>query len=257
MEKYLELAKRMAKEAGRVQIASLNDEHVIEYKGKIDIVTDVDKHCEKLIVDGIRSEFPDHDILAEEGTAKRADSDFRWVIDPLDATVNYSHGFPFFGVSISLEFKGEISVGVIHDPNRNETFYAAKGLGAFLNEKKINVSKNHPVEKALLATGFAYNVHEEDRFDNIENFRRFIKRARAVRRPGAASIDLAYIACGRLDGFWELFLKPWDMAAGVLLIREAGGRVTSFDGSEYDLYGTQILASNSLIHDEMIGILMG
>ncbi|MFH1653048.1 MAG: inositol monophosphatase family protein [Pseudomonadota bacterium] len=256
MNDCLKLAQKLAKKAGKIQLDNLKKHHTIEFKGAINLVTEVDKACERLIVDSIRKKFPDHDILAEEGSGHERGADYKWIIDPLDGTVNYAHNFPFFGVSIALEFKGELVMGVIYDPIRRELFHAVKGNGAFLNSKRIHVSDRKPLKNAMLGTGFAYNVQEEDQLDNIDNFRNFIKTARAVRRPGAASIDFAYVACGRLDGFWELFLKSWDMAAGVVIIREAGGTVTSFDGSAYDLYGTEILCSNGLIHGEMITILV-
>ena len=179
----------------------------------------------------------------------------RWIVDPLDGTVNYAHGFPFFCVSIALEAEGELVAAVTYDPNRHELFAAAKGQGATLNGQAIRVSETSALAEALVATGFAYNVHEEERFTNLDHFGNFVKRAQAVRRPGSAAIDLAWVACGRIDGFWELFLKPWDWAAGALLIREAGGSVTAFDGGAFELEGPEILASNGRIHGEMQDVL--
>jgi myo-inositol-1(or 4)-monophosphatase len=256
LEKTLIFMQEIARRAGEVQLRHLHDKHDIEYKGAIDLVTEVDKECEKLIVGEIHREFPDDDMLAEEGSGSRTNSGRRWVIDPLDGTVNYAHGFPFFCVSIALECDGELTAGVIFDPNRDEMFAAIRGQGATLNGVRIETSSATEVGKSMLATGFAYNVQEEERLDNLDHFTNFVKRARAVRRPGSAAIDFAWLAAGRIDGFWELFLKPWDMAAGVLIIREAGGRVTAFDGSPYDLYGSEILASNGGIHDEMSDLLM-
>ncbi len=249
--------EEIARAAGRVQIERLHDAHRIEYKGAINLVTEVDRACEELIVGAIAKRFPDDDILAEEGSGERTQSGRRWIIDPLDGTVNYAHGFPLFCVSIALEIDGALAAGVIYDPNRDECFAAEAGGGATCNGKPIHVSEASAIRQAMVATGFAYNVQEEEARDNLDHFAAFVKRARAVRRPGSAAIDLAWLACGRLDGFWELFLKPWDMAAGVLIIREAAGRVTSFDGSPYDLYGTQILASNGHLHEEMSRILSG
>ncbi|MFH1830089.1 MAG: inositol monophosphatase family protein [Pseudomonadota bacterium] len=251
LKKVCDIAKR----AGQVQIEHFGNVRHVAYKGAIDLVTEVDKECETLIVEELQKAFPKDDILAEEGSGKRHDSRRRWIVDPLDGTVNFTHGFPFFCTSIALEVNGQLDLGVIYDPNRDEMFSAARGSGARLNERSISVSKVPELGHALLATGFAYNVREESRLDNLDNFSRFIKRARAIRRPGSAAIDLAWIACGRIDGFWELFLKSWDMAAGVCIIREAGGMVSSFDGSPYNVYGTQILASNGLIHNEMMHVL--
>lgn len=255
MANYLSVAVDLARQAGRAQMEHLGRVHTIERKGAINLVTEVDKLCEKLIFDGLHAAFPEHDVLGEEGIATRRESEFRWIVDPLDGTTNYAHNFPFFGVSIALEHKKEIICGVIYDPVRDEMFAAEKGRGATLNGSPVHVSSAPNLKESLLATGFAYSVQEKGRPDNLDNFEAFVKTALAVRRPGAAAIDLAYVACGRLDGFWELFLKVWDIAAGVLIIREAGGKVTSFDGSPIDIYGTEILASNGKIHKEMIEVL--
>lgn len=248
----------LARRAGAIQLSKLGKVHKIEYKGVINIATEIDRECEEMIVQEIRKHFPGDDILAEEmsedvtpGPSKGR----RWIIDPLDGTVNYAHGFPFFCVSIALEDNGELVAGVIYDPNRDETFVAEKGKGAVLGGQPIRVSGADSLRQSLLATGFAYNTQEGESLDNLDHFANFVKRARAVRRPGSAAIDLAWVACGRIDGFWELFLKPWDMAAGVVIIREAGGLVTSFDGSPFELYGTEILASNGKIHGEMSQVL--
>lgn len=256
MKQYFSIMTNLAKKAGQVQLDHLGKVKTIELKEVINIVTEVDKECEKLIYDGLHRVFPDHDVLGEEGIAKRQESEFRWIVDPLDGTTNYAHQFPFFGVSIALEHKGEVICGVIYDPIRDELFVGGKGEGATLNGKKIHVSQTSVLKESLLATGFAYSVQRKGVPDNLGNFSDFIQTALAVRRPGAATIDLAYVACGRLDGFWELFLKPWDIAAGMVIIKEAGGMVTSFDGSPFDLYGTEILASNGVIHDQMISVLI-
>ncbi len=251
----LDRISEIARAAGRMQLDHFGGERVIEYKDAWDIVTDVDKKCEEHIVAELRKSFPGDDILAEESQRPKGGASRRWIVDPLDGTVNYSHGFPFFCVAIAAEIEGELALGVIYDPNRDELFSAEKGMGAFLNNKRISVSKTPALEKSLVATGFAYSVHRDDGLTNLENFAKFARRARAVRRPGSASIDQAWTACGRADGFWEMFLKPWDMAAGACIIREAGGAVTSFDGSPFDLYGKEILASNGKIHGEMIEVL--
>lgn len=254
-QRALACAVRLARKAGEIQLKHLGRVGHITYKGPIDIVTEVDKKCEKLIVGGIKKIFPDHDILAEEGSGKRSRSDYRWIIDPVDGTVNYAHGFRFFCVSIALEWKGEVVVGVVYDPNRDELFSAIKGRGTFLNGVRAHVALTPKLGRALLATGFSYDIHTRTRSSNLDHWVNFIRTAQAVRRPGSAAIDLAWLAAGRIDGFWELSLKAWDMAAGIILIREAGGRVTAFDGGSFDLYGSEILASNGRIHREMMGVL--
>jgi myo-inositol-1(or 4)-monophosphatase len=255
MSELVSAIAEIARAAGAIQLARAADTHRVEYKGAIDLVTEVDRECEAAIVDALARRFPGDDILAEEGAGLRKTSTRRWIVDPLDGTVNYAHGLPFFCCAIALEEAGELAAGVVYDPNRDELFAAERGKGATLNGRPIRVSGTQVLDRALVATGFAYNVREEERFDNLDHFGAFVKRAQAVRRPGSAAIDLAWTAGGRIDGFWELFLKPWDWAAGALLIREAGGRVTSFDGSPFDVYGSQILASNGRIHEEMIGVL--
>lgn len=181
-------------------------------------------------------------------------SDFRWIIDPLDGTTNYAHRFPVFCVSIALEVSGRITLGVIYDPMRGEMFSAIKGKGAALNGKKITVSSERELDKSLLSTGFPYDIRESEE-NNLDHFSRFITKAQAVRRCGSAAIDFCYVACGRFDGFWELKLAPWDVAAGVLIVEEAKGRISDFRGYEFSIYDKEILASNSLIHDQMIAVL--
>ena len=244
----------------------------VHYKGEINIVTDIDKKAERIIVNSIKHAYPSHNFLAEEssyakeevqssyasedrGTLKqKRDSKYTWVIDPLDGTTNFLHGFPVFCVSIALEYNGKPIVGVVYDPTRNELFYAEKGRGAFMNKKKIHVSKITNIKKALLSTGFAYDV-KATIDNNINNFAKFIKASQAVRRAGSAALDLCYVASGRFDGFWELGLHPWDAAAALLIVQEAGGKVTRFNGSKYTIYDKEILASNSKIHSQMIKIL--
>lgn len=255
MPNPLKTAIELAKEAGRIQMDYFGRRHDVEFKGAINIVTEVDKKCEDLIVGRLQKDFPTYDILAEEGTGKRCKSEWRWIIDPLDATVNYNHTYPFFGPSIALEHKGEIVIGVVYESTRGELFVAEKGGGATLNGKKISVSKEGDLKRSLLSTGFAYNVQEGEQRNNLEYFERFMMEVQAIRRDGMAEGDLCYLACGRFDGFWELFLKPWDLAAGVLIIKEAGGRVTNFSGSDVDIYGMEIVASNGLIHDAMLEVL--
>ncbi len=254
MQKYLDTAVRAAQAAGKIQRERLWSEHDIEFKGEINLVTDVDRDCEALIVAVIREEWPGHDILAEENEYAPAGSGFRWIIDPLDGTTNYAHGFPWFCVSIALEIAGEVRLGVIYHPMMAELFTVVKGEGAFQNGKQLRVSKREPLKSCLLATGFPYD-RTRDNENNFTHFENFQMAARAVRRAGAAALDLAYVAAGRLDGYWECKLKPWDVAAGQLLVTEAGGRVTNHAGEAFSVYDHRILASNGLIHGEMVEVL--
>ncbi len=253
----LNIAIEAAKEAGKFLKHNLGKVRVINLKSgqEKNLVTEIDKKSEELIVGIIKKHFPTHDILAEEsGSEHGKKSDFRWIIDPLDGTTNYTHGLPIFCVSIGLERKGDLIAGVIYDPNLNELFSAEKGRGAFLNGRRLRVSQTEKLKQSLLVTGFPYNVNENP--DNcIEHFVNFLLTGQAVRRMGSAAIDMAYVAAGRYDGFWEVNLNAWDMAAGVLLIREAGGKVTGFEGEEIDIYKKKIVASNGLIHDEMVGLI--
>lgn len=226
----------------------------VSHKGQVDLVTEADRAAEKAIVSVIRGTFPKHDILAEEEDHGRRDSSYRWIIDPLDGTTNYVHGFPWFAVSVALEVMGEIALGVVYNPFHQEVFFAEKGKGAFLNDIQLRVSKTAHLDQALLATGFPYD-RKESPVNNFDHFVHFQKVAQACRRAGAASLDLAYTASGCLDGFWEMKLKPWDVAAGKLLVEEAGGRVSDFDGRPGDIYGKEILASNGLIHEAMLEVL--
>ena len=251
---YLHQAVTAARIAGLYQLSRFASPLDIRMKGDKDLVTEVDKESERLIVEHLLSRFPDHDILAEEGSYPQKGASFRWVIDPVDGTTNYAHGFPWFCSSIGLEQDGEMVVGVIHNPVYGELFTATKGGGAFLNDNRLSVSGRAPLSGSLLGTGFPYDC-ATDPANNFANFIAFQKSARGIRRAGAAALDLAYVAAGRLDGFWELKLKPWDVAAGVLLVREAGGMVTTFDGSGYDIFNNRIVVSNGLIHDEMVAML--
>lgn len=252
----LRVAKEAALAAGEIQAKRLRDARKIEYKGPIDIVTDVDLACEESIMKHIKKNCPGDDILAEESGETKGSSSRKWIIDPLDGTVNYAHSFPFFAVSIALEQEGSIVLGVTYDALRKELFYAARGHGAHLNDERICVSATPNLNESMLATGFAYNVRQQGVPDNLDHFAGFIKRARAVRRPGSAALDLAYVACGRLDGFWEIYLKPWDIAAGKILVQEAGGLATDFSGKDLDIYGPEILTSNAKIHAQMQEVLL-
>lgn len=239
--------------AGKVLLEKFGRKLNISKKGEINLVTEADLASEKLIVDRIKSHYPKHTILAEEsGENAIADGDrvWKWIIDPLDGTTNFAHGYPCFAVTIALEHKGEVVIGVTYDPTRDEIFAAEKGQGATLNGKRIYVSQTESLSDALIVTGFPYDFAR--RKSVVENLLKLLFRARGVRRDGSAAIDLAYVACGRFDGFWEEGLNPWDVAAGFLLVKEAGGEVTHYDGSSFNIYKSPILASNGLIHEEMI-----
>jgi myo-inositol-1(or 4)-monophosphatase len=250
------LAERIARAAGEIQRARY--ETVLDVRTKsasIDLVTEVDHACEKLIVDAIRAERPRDAILAEEGSGEdRPDAEWRWVIDPLDGTMNYAHGYPRFCVSIGIQREGRSEIGVVYDPLLDELFQARRGKGATRNGKKLSVSKVDSLGRALLATGFAYDVHQSFD-DNVDHFARFVKRARGLRRDGSAALDLCYVAAGRFDGFWELKLKPWDVAAGGLIVEEAGGRTSDFSGNPSKGDGRETLASNGLVHEQMLALL--
>ncbi len=253
----LNFAIQTAREAGRVLAEKFGRALQVSNKGDIDLVTESDLAAEKLIVERIRSYYPRHSILAEESGASDAvggaASDYKWIIDPLDGTTNYAHGYPVFCVSIALEHKGRIVVAVIYDPTRDELFAAERGDGATLNGRRIRVSETDDLNRALMCTGFPYDVRERGEF--ARHFTNFIMHAQAVRRDGSAALDLANVACGRFDGFWEEGLRPWDVAAGTLLVEEAGGRVTHYDGQPFDVYRPPIAASNGLIHEDVLRVL--
>ncbi len=241
-------------EVGAYQKSRYNTSFKVEFKGDINLVTDVDKKSEEILVRTINTKFPDHDILAEEGTGQRRDSPYKWIIDPLDGTTNFAHGYPLFSISVALEYKNDIIGGVVYDPLRDEIFRAFRGNGAFLNDRPITISATPSLDRALLATGFAYNF-KKAADNNLSHFNNMLYRAQAVRRDGVASVDLCYVACGRFDGFWELNLYPWDTAAGTLVATEAGAKLTKFDSSKYSIYEKDILISNGRIHKEMIAVL--
>ncbi len=249
-----ELAVEAALAAGKIQRERRNNVCLVGFKGEIDPVTETDLLCEKEIIGRISERFPDHAILAEESGEAPGDSAYKWVVDPLDGTVNYSHGFPFYCVSIGLTFQDEPVLGVVYNSNQDELFVAEKGKGATMNGQPISVSKTANLKQSLLVTGFAYDVAQSDD-DNLDHFRNFIKASQGVRRPGSAAMDLVYTALGRFEGFWEMKLRPWDMAAGKLIVEEAGGRVTRFDGLPQSIYDNEILATNGLVHEAMVEVL--
>lgn len=254
MESFEQAAILAAKKAGLLLKRRLGWKRQVKYKGVVNLVTEMDLLAEKVIVSEIRKRYPDHSLLAEEKTDLRGDSPYRWVIDPLDGTTNYAHGYPVFSVSIALEKAGEVILGVVYDPTRDELFVGKKGKGARLNGRKIHVSSTPKLSECLLATGFPYDIRETAA-DNFDHFRNFALRVHAVRRAGSAALDLCYVAAGRFDGFWEMKLGTWDLAAGCLMVREAGGKTTDFLGNPLGLDGRRVLASNSRIHREMIAIL--
>jgi myo-inositol-1(or 4)-monophosphatase len=255
---YLETAVAIALEAGAILKEEAARPMQISYKREVDLVTQADKRSEKLIVERLTKDFPTHSIAAEEGTGHESLSEFRWHVDPLDGTTNFAHGYPCFCVSIALaqrvagETRDRLLCAAIFDPTRYDLFAAAAGQGATLNGQPIHVSRNATLSVSLLCTGFP--VHERHASPNIHYYSDFTMRSHGVRRDGSAALDLAYVACGRFEGFWEFGLKPWDTAAGALLVEEAGGRVTDFAGGPYALGGPVILATNGLIHEEMRGV---
>jgi myo-inositol-1(or 4)-monophosphatase len=249
---YVEVAAGIAREAGALIRDFLARRIGFELKGEFDLVTEADRASEKLIVHALEKHFPTHSIVAEEGGGQETSSEYRWYVDPLDGTTNFAHGFPAFNVSMGLERAGELIAGVIYDPTRDELFSAEKNAGAFLNHLPVRVSKVARIENSLLATGFPSRKRHVN--INIHFYYQMAMLSHGVRRPGAAALDLAYVACGRLDGFWEFTLNPWDIAAGILLIREAGGICTDMHGAPLDLRGPHVLANNGLIHSEMLAV---
>lgn len=252
-------AAAMAREAGALLRQHYQRGVVTEYKGEVDLVTVADRESEKLLVERLHARWPDYGILGEEGTRKHMECEYRWYIDPLDGTTNFAHGFPAFCVSMGLEHRrpgtptdadGELVAAVIYDPLRDEMFLAEKGRGAYLNGRRIHVSSTATMAESLIATGFPSRKRHGN--PNVHFYHEVTLRSHGVRRAGSAALDLAYTACGRLDGYWEFKLNPWDTAAGVLLVREAGGTVTYIDGSPFRLESAEVLASNGIIHASLI-----
>jgi myo-inositol-1(or 4)-monophosphatase len=252
MENYLTTAIDIAREAGGLLLEQFRQPLEITYKRRSDLVTEADRRSEALIVGRLRSQFPSHAIVAEEGGGHETRSDFCWYVDPLDGTTNFAHGFPVFCVSLGLAFQGEVVAGVVYDPTREELFAAEKGSGAYLNHRRLFVSKVEKLSESLLATGFPPFASNHEL--NIEFYFRFTRLSHGIRRAGSAALDLCSVAAGRFDGFWELKLNPWDKAAGSLLVTEAGGRVTDVQGRPLKILADDIFASNGRIHEEMVGV---
>ena len=240
----------IAQEAGALLMQYFDQQIQIEYKGEADLVTVADRKSEALIRERIRSQWPDHDVLGEEEGLRDTGSDYRWYVDPLDGTTNFAHGFPVFCVSLALEHRGRMIAGLCFDPTRNEMFTAGRGEGARLNGQLIHVSKVSRLAESLVATGFP--SHKRHKNPNIYFYHQITLRSHGVRRAGSAALDLCSVACGRFDGFWEFNLNPWDTAAGVLILEEAGGRVSDFQGGPFQLNSRETLASNGLIHEALL-----
>jgi myo-inositol-1(or 4)-monophosphatase len=252
----LEIAIRAAREAGELLLAHMGRRFEVSHKAPLDIVTEVDIASETLIKEIISTHYPRHAVLAEEsGLSAAADeAEYRWIVDPLDGTTNYAHGYPCFCVSIAVARGRETILGVVYDPTRDELFVAERGAGATLNNRPIRVSSVAALDEALLVTGFPFDLKTQ-RFTNLGHFEDFCRYAQAVRRDGSAALDLCAVACGRFEGYWELTLNAWDTAAGALVVTEAGGRMTNASGGPFDDYKRECVASNGLVHDEMLRVL--
>jgi myo-inositol-1(or 4)-monophosphatase len=252
----LELAVDAALEAGRFLKMNVGKIKQIERKHaeERNLVTEIDKKAEQLIIDKIKKRYPHHDFLGEESGSHKTDSEYKWIIDPLDGTTNYTHGLPIFCTSIALEHKGEIVLGAIYDPSSDELFTAEKNKGAYLNNRRIHVSSTDTLIKSLIVTGFPYDINDNP-YNAVQHFSNVLMAAQAVRRLGSAALDLSYVACGRFDGFWEVALNPWDMAAGILFVEEADGKFTNFKGFPSNVYFPNVLATNGLIHQQLMDVL--
>jgi len=254
MTEFMTAARDAAYSAGKILRDNIYGARQITHKGEINLVTEMDMRSERIIVEILHSFFPDHGIIAEEETNILKKSAFTWIIDPLDGTTNYAHGYPCFSVSIALEHEEDVVLGVVYDPMRDELFSAQRGRGAELNGRPIRVSNVDRLLLSLLATGFPYDRKTSEK-NNLKYFREFLMASQEVRRDGSAALDLCSVACGRFDGFWELKLKPWDVAAGSIIVREAGGVISNFSGNKFSLHEEETLASNGRIHSQMLEIL--
>lgn len=255
LNKYKEVMMEAADESAKILLQYLDTDFEIGRKQNYsDLVTEVDKKSETKIIEVIHKYYPEHNVLSEEAGNLNMVSDYIWIVDPIDGTVNYAHSVPIFCISIALEIKKEVVLGVVYNPVTKEKFFAEKGKGAFLNDKRITVSDTKALKDSLLVTGFPYNARENMDYC-IDHFVNFVKLGLPIRRLGSAALDICYVACGHFDGFWEVFLNSWDIAAGYLIAKEAGAVVTDFFGRDFSIYDRQILATNGKIHNEMIGVL--
>jgi len=256
MEKsaLLEDAIRISLLTGKLLKDRLLTDFSVDHKGEVDLVTEMDRSAQNLIQREILLKYPNHGVLAEEELHIEGSEGFHWIVDPLDGTTNYAHRFPVFSVSIAVAFENDVLCGVVHNPVSGELFSAIRGEGASLNSMPIKVSETRSLNDSLLGTGFPYNIRETSR-NNLDHFSEFALRTQGVRRCGSTALDLCFVACGRLDGYWALNLKSWDIAAGVLIVREAGGMTTDFTDNALGMDGSRVLASNGHIHDQMMEIL--
>ena len=255
IEEIRDLAVTAARAAGEIQLAGLEKRRRVEEKTtEIDLVTEIDRACEDKIASMIAGRFPDHQLLAEEGTTAGQTSAYRWIVDPVDGTTNYAHGYPIFCVSIAVEHAGEIVVGVVHAPTLRETFVTTRGGGVTLNGRPVWVSETTDLNRSLLVTGFPYDIRTRPD-NNLDHWNTFAVRCRAVRRDGSAALNLAYVAAGRFDGFWEIVLQPWDMAAASLMVTEAGGHLSDIHGRPFSPFGNSCVATNGLIHQQILDTL--
>jgi myo-inositol-1(or 4)-monophosphatase len=247
---FVSAAQAIAREAGELLMGYFARHVKIDYKGEVDLVTEADRASEALIVDRLQARFPRHDIVGEEGTRRETGSEYKWYVDPLDGTTNFAHGFPVFCISIGLEYRGRVIVGVVYDPARGEMFSAEKGSGAYLHQRRMYVSKTATLPESLVATGFPSQKRHKS--PNIHFYHQITLRTHGVRRAGSAALDLASVASGRFDAFWEFNLNPWDLAAGVLLVQEAGGEVTGFYGQPFRLEDRDVVATNGVVHSDLL-----
>jgi len=250
---YLQAALPIARAAGDLLAENFGQQRIVELKGVIDLVTEMDRRAEDLIVTRLAKSFPDFAIVAEEGSARKSENQYAWYVDPLDGTTNYAHGLPIFCVSLGLVFDKTPLCGIVYHPLGSEMYTGVRGSGAFLNDHRLHVSSTAELTNAILATGFPYDIRESE-IDNLDHFARFAKRARAIRRMGAAALDLAWTAAGRFDGFWEMKLSPWDCIAGALMCQEAGGVVTDLSGHLFDPLKGQAIAANPTLHPQIVRI---
>jgi myo-inositol-1(or 4)-monophosphatase len=254
MDELLDFAILCAMESGRIQRQYYRKKFEVRYKGEINLVTEVDLACQARIIELISQNYPGHAIISEEKENVLTEQGPCWIIDPLDGTTNYAHGYPFFGTSIAYEEGGQVLIGAVYNPIFEELFYAKRGEGAYFNGEQVHVSSVGSLKGALLSTGFPYDLPTAKR-NNVNHFLHFIYRAQAVRRDGSAALNLCYVACGRFDGHWEMRLNPWDLAAGALIVEEAEGRLSDLSGRPLNIFRGDILASNGAIHEEMLQVL--